>query len=48
MELAYICPDDRVLIQRLDRDGPERIEILCDGFKSQVTPFGLDEVYDRH
>jgi len=47
-ELAYIRPDDRVLIQRLERDGPERTEILCDGFESHVTPFGLDEVYDGH
>ena len=48
MEPAYICTDDRVLIQRLDRDRPERTEILGDRFKSPLTPFGLDEVYDRH
>lgn len=47
-KLTHVRPDDGIQIQRLDRDGPERTEILCDRLQSHLTRFDLNDVDDRY
>jgi hypothetical protein len=42
--VTHIRPDDRVPIQRLNRDRPERTEISSDGFQPHLILLGLNEI----
>ena len=47
-KLTHVRPDDGILIQRLNRDGPERTEILRHRFQSHLTRFDLNNVDDGY